>query len=70
MTQELECRWLPGMRPKDHGWLVIDEETWFIKNWHHFKDFGQSIETVTATRDGEEIEVYSLDEGLTWVDDL
>ena len=70
MTQELECRWLPANRPEDKGWLLIGENTWHIKNWHHFNDFGQSIETVTAARGAEEIEVYSLDEGLTWVDDL
>ena len=66
-----EISWLPGLRSGDHGWLRVGGETWIITKWHHFDDFGQTIETVTAVRDsGEKIEVYSIDEGLTWHTEL
>ena len=72
MTKE-DIVWLPGLRPQDDGWIVIDgTDKYEITNWHHFDDFGQTIETVTAknmsTR--EEIEVYSMDEGHTWHSEL
>ena len=61
---------MPPLRHQEYGWLIIDGDEWFIKNWHYFNDFGQTLETVTATRNGEDIEVYSRDEGETWVDEL
>ena len=63
--------WCPPLNDRQgHGWLIIDKWTWTITNWHSFDDFGQTIETVRAERKGKEIEVYSMDEGLTWVSDL
>ena len=64
---------MPPLRsgPKEHGWLIIDGEQWHINNWHHFADFGQSIETVRAKSPaGKWVEVYSLDDGLTWISEL
>ena len=65
-----EIRWMPPIRQGEHGWLIIGGDQWFIKKWHHFDDFGQTIETVTANRGPKEIEVYSIDEGLSWTDRL
>ena len=63
-----DIRYMPGLRNEDHGWLIIKGENWLITNWHHFDDYGQTIETVTVKHpcNREEREVYSLDEGLTW----
>ena len=59
---------MPGLRDEDHGWLIIKGENWLITDWHHFDDFGQTIETVTVKHptEGDEIEVYSMNEGRTW----
>ena len=65
-----DINWMPPVRDDEHGWLIIDGKDWWITDWHHYDDFGQSIETVRATRDGKEVEVYSMDEGLTWHTEL
>ena len=70
MTINEKITWMPPLRQNEHGWLIINDEQWIIKSWHHFDDFGQTIETVTAVRNGKEIEVYSIDEGLSWKDNL
>ena len=64
--QKEDINWMPPVRSDENGWLIIDGKDWWITNWHHFDDFGQSMETVTATRDGKEVEVYSMDEGISW----
>tara|TARA_R110002020_G_scaffold35609_2_gene107344 strand:+ start:514 stop:738 length:225 start_codon:yes stop_codon:yes gene_type:complete len=69
-TEKEEISWLPPLRDRDHGWLNIEGELWLITKWHHFDDFGQTIETVTAKKGDTEIEVYSMDEGLTWHTEL
>ena len=65
-----DISWMPGFRPGEHGWLMVEGEQWLITNWHHFDDFGQTIETVTARHSGaltcKEDQFYSLDEGVTW----
>ena len=60
------------MRDNDLGWLNVNGEIMFITDWHHFDDFGQTVETVTARCDetGEAIEIYSMDEGETWRTEL
>lgn len=63
-------RWMPPLRSYENGWLIIEDEQWLITNWHHFDDFGQTIETVTAKKNDTEVEVYSLDEGMSWTDEL
>ena len=71
-TQEEEISWMPPLRGGDHGWLIIDKKPWLITKWHHFDDFGQTIETVNAKNGatGEADEFYSQDEGLTWHTEL
>jgi hypothetical protein len=54
----------------EHGELVINGQHWAIIDWHSFDDFGQTFETVTIKKDGEEKEAYSQDEGNTWTLDL
>ena len=67
-----EISWMPPVRANEHGWLIMDGVNWLITKWHHFDDFGQTIETVTARHPStrEEKEVYSMDEGLTWHTEL
>jgi len=66
-AQEEEIRWLPPLRDNDHGWLTVEGEQWLITKWHHFDDFGQTIETVEAkSPQGHVDEFYSMDEGLNW----
>ena len=62
--------WMPPLRQDEHGWLVIGEDKWRITKWHHFNDFGQTLETVTAEKDGVSVQAYSLDEGTRFVFDL
>ena len=62
--------WIPPLRQHEHGWLQIGDNKWMITKWHHFNDFGQTLETVTAKRDGVSVDVYSLDEGLNFVFNL
>ena len=71
MTKE-DVRYMPPLRDEDHGWLIIKGENWLITNWHHFDDFGQTIETVTVKHplNNETQEVYSLDEGQSWHTEL
>ena len=63
---------MPPLRDNEHGWLIIEGLAWNITRWHHFDDFGQTIETVTAKHPNtrQEKEVYSLDEGLSWHTEL
>ena len=68
-----DITWLPGFRPNEDGWIVVDgTEKYVITDWHHFDDFGQTVETVQAKNPctQEEIEVYSMDEGYTWHSEL
>ena len=69
-TEKLDITWMPPLRSHENGWIIVNGEQFLITKWHHFDDFGQTIETVTAKRNGEEIEVYSMDEGLTWHDEI
>jgi hypothetical protein len=66
--------WMPPVRAGDHGWLIVEGEEWLITKWHHFDDFGQTIDTVTARHSGalscKEMVFYSMDEGLTWCTEL
>jgi hypothetical protein len=68
--EQADITWLPAVTKYECDWLIIDKIPWPITKWHHFDDFGQTIETVTAKKDDEEIEVYSMDEGLTWHTEL
>ena len=68
--EKLDITWMPAITKDECDWLIIDKEPWAVTNWHHFDDFGQTVETVTAKRDDMEIEVYSMDEGLTWHDEI
>ena len=72
MIKEKNITWIPPLKNNEDGWLAIGGVNWFITNWHHFDDFGQTFETVTARHPStrELIEVYSNDEGLTWSLDL
>ena len=71
IKEENSITWMPPLRDNEHGWLVIDKQPWLITSWHHFDDFGQSLETVTArSPQGHSDEFYSLDDGLNWTDDL
>ena len=67
-----DISWLPGMRSGEHGWLIVEDEEWLITKWHHFDDFGQTIETVDAKNGetGETNQFYSLDEGQSWHTEL
>ena len=68
-----DITWLPGFRPNENGWIVVDgTEKYVITDWHHFDDFGQTIETVQAKNlaTGDSIEVYSMDEGHSWHSEL
>jgi hypothetical protein len=70
-TQEEEISWMPPVRDREHGWLIIDTTPWLITSWHHFNDFGQTIETVNAkSPKGETEEFYSLDDGMHWHTEL
>ena len=74
VKEKPEINWVPPVRRGDHGWLIVEGEQWLITRWHHFADFGQTIETVTARHSGavscKESEFYSLDDGRTWSNDL
>jgi len=66
-----DITWVPPLRNNEHGWLNVEGKMWLITNWHHFDDFGQTIETVTARSPaGELTEFYSMDEGLSWCTEL
>ena len=68
-----EIRWVPQVsRKAANGWLIVNGEQRMIINWHHFADFGQTIETVKARCGitGEVEQFYSLDEGLNWQKEL
>ena len=67
-----DITWMPGLRPNEDGWIIMDGEQFVITNWHHFNDFGQTVETVRAKNlaTGDTIEVYSMDEGHTWHSEL
>ena len=72
-TKKEDITWLPGLRLQDDGWIVVNgTDQYVITNWHHFDDFGQTVETVQATNmcTREEIEVYSMDEGQSWHTEL
>tara|TARA_B100000470_G_C19715224_1_gene357349 strand:- start:466 stop:702 length:237 start_codon:yes stop_codon:yes gene_type:complete len=73
-TTAEDITFVPPLRTSDHGWLMVEGEEWLITKWHHFDDFGQTIETVTARHSGaltcKEMQFYSLDEGLTWSSEL
>ena len=70
-TEKLDITWMPPLRNNEDGWILVNGEQFLITNWHHFDDFGQTIETVTAkSSDNEEIEVYSMNEGQTWHDEI
>ena len=66
-----DITWMPGLRPSDDGWLVVDKEPMIITNWHHYDDFGQTVETVTVKdAAGDEAEYYSMDEGQSWCSEV
>lgn len=67
-----DINWIPPVRDNDHGWLNVNGEIMLITNWHHFDDFGQTVETVTVKCDetGAESEYYSMNEGETWHTEL
>lgn len=71
-TETQDIRWVPPIREADNGWLIVNGEQMVITNWHHFNDFGQTIETVQARcgTTGEVEQFYSLDEGLNWSTEL
>ena len=72
VKEKAEISWMPPLRGGDHGWLIIDKVPWLITSWHHFDDFGQTMETVHAfcAQSGESDEFYSTDDGRTWIEDL
>ena len=64
-----EIEWHPA--DNGHGKMRVGEELCYIKNWHSFDDYGQTIETVTIrSPKGQDDTIYSLDEGLTWQTEL
>jgi len=69
--EKLDITWMPPLRSWEDGWILVNGVQFHITNWHSFDDFGQTMETVTAkSASDEEIEVYSMDEGQTWHDEL
>ena len=72
--EQADITWLPAVTKYECDWLIIDKIPWPVTKWHHFDDFGQTIETVTARHSGasscKEMEFYSMDEGLTWCTEL
>jgi len=64
--------WIPPLRDDETGWIKIDGVVWEITNWHTFDDFGQTLDTLTIINrmTGEQKEVFSQDEGETFMLDI
>ena len=71
---EHEIRWMPPLKAfatlNSHGWLIIDRKTWEVVNIHHYSDYGVTLETFTIEKDGETKEIYTQDEGETFIWDI
>ena len=70
------AKWIPPLPPECqngtnwHGWMNYDGEILEITNIHSYDDYGVSLETFTLERDGQKIELYSYDEGETFISDI
>ena len=71
-----KARWLPPLQAlqdsgqNQHGWIILDRETWEITNLHSYADYGMTLETFTIEKDGKTKEIYSYDEGETFTFDV
>ena len=67
----LEHKKLNATLDDDGKFIILDEILWSVISHHHYDDFGHCIDTYRIMNfAGDRKEIYSLDEGETFTEDL